>query len=214
MKLAPSILSADFTKLGEQIKELEENGIDTVHLDVMDGQFVPNISFGAPVIKAIREITDMKLDVHLMMDKPGRYIDMFIEAGADSITIHPETCQSPIGLMSYIKSKGVEVGIALSPSIPLGVLEVFYEKADRVLFMTVEPGFGGQPMINGVLKKIEEASRYKELNPSLVFQVDGGVTAENIKLVNDLGVDVAVAGSAIFLRGIASSIKELRNQLA
>lgn len=200
VKIAPSILSADFAKLGEQIERVDKGGAEFIHIDVMDGAFVPNISFGFPIIKAIRKYTDKVFDVHLMIEEPSRYIDEFIECGADLITIHYEADRHIDRTINYIKSKGVKVGVALNPGTPVEVLENILESLDMVLIMSVNPGFGGQKFIPYSLDKIKRIKDMCEKigREDMLIQVDGGIGEGNIKEVVKAGANVIVAGSAVF----------------
>lgn len=213
VKIAPSILSADFSKLGEEVTKLHDAGADFIHIDVMDGEFVPNITFGMPVIKAIRNKTDKVFDVHLMINNPQRYIDEFIEAGADIITIHYEAEKHLDRAIQYIKSKGVKAAVALNPATPTMVLKDIISNLDMVLIMSVNPGFGGQKFIPYSLDKIREVKEMaiKVNNSNLLIQVDGGVDKSNVKDVIEAGANVIVAGSAVFGDGnIEENIKALR----
>lgn len=199
VKISPSILSADFSKLGEEIIKIDEAGADLIHIDVMDGNFVPNISIGLPVIKSIRNKTNKVFDVHLMVENPSRYIDDFVEAGADIITIHYEAEKHIDRAIEYIKSKGIKVGVSLNPGTPTFVLKDIIEKLDLVLIMSVNPGFGGQKFIPYSLNKIKEVKEMSlEVNKDLLIEVDGGVDRNNSKSIIDAGANVLVAGSAIF----------------
>lgn len=215
IKLAPSILSADFANLGAQLEILEKAKADLLHIDVMDGNFVPNISLGLPVIKSIKKHTTIPFDVHLMIDKPSRYIEDFVKAGADYITIHQESEIHIDRLIDQIKSYKVKAGIAINPATPISTLEHILSKVDLVLVMSVNPGFGGQSLIQYTLSKIAALKKLREENNySYEISVDGGVTAENCQMVASYGADILVSGSAIFKNNaIEENIKEFRNQL-
>lgn len=213
VKIAPSILSADFSKLGEEVIRLHDAGADFIHIDVMDGEFVPNITFGMPVIKAIRNKTDKIFDVHLMINNPQRYIDDFIAAGADILTLHYESERHLDRAIQYIKSKGVKAAVALNPATPTVVLKDIISSLDMVLIMSVNPGFGGQKFISYSLDKIKEVKEMaiKAGNPDILIQVDGGIDKSNVKEVINAGANVIVAGSAVFGDGnIEENIKALR----
>ena len=212
VKIAPSILSADFSKLGEDIERIDKGGADFIHIDVMDGSFVPNISFGLPVIKSIRNRTDKVFDVHLMINNPSNYIDDFIEAGADIITVHYEADKHIDRTINYIKSKGKKAAVSLNPGTPTSVLKNLIPNLDMVLIMSVNPGFGGQKFIPYCLDKIREIKELSEKdNPSLLIEVDGGVDKTNVKEIIEAGANVIVAGSAVFNGGdISDNINALR----
>lgn len=213
IKIAPSILSADFSKLGEEVIKLNDAGADFIHIDVMDGEFVPNITFGMPVIKAIRNKTNKVFDVHLMINNPQRYIDGFIDVGADIITLHYEAEKHLDRAIQYIKSKGVKAAVALNPATPVCVLKNIIANLDMVLIMSVNPGFGGQSFIPYSLDKIKEVKEMaiKAGNENILIQVDGGIGKDNVKDVIEAGANVIVAGSAIFNGGdIEENIKSLR----
>lgn len=197
--LSPSILSADFANLGEQIKMLDEAGAQYVHIDVMDGSFVPNISFAFPVIKAIRGLTDRLFDVHLMIEEPIRFIDEFAAAGADIITVHAEACTHLDRTIEAIKEKGLIAGVALNPATPLSAIEYVLPKVDMVLIMTVNPGFGGQKLIPYTIDKVAHLKQMLEQTGNKAdIEVDGGINLENCEKLLDAGANIIVAGSAVF----------------
>ena len=199
IKIAPSILSADFSKLGEEIKDVEKGGADYIHVDVMDGHFVPNITIGPLIVEAIRPITSLPLDVHLMIENPDNYIPTFAKAGADIITVHVEACPHLHRTIQLIKSHGIKAGVVLNPHTPVSVIEHVLEDIDMVLLMTVNPGFGGQKFIHSVLPKIKQvAEMVKERNLEVEIEVDGGVNAETARLCVEAGANVLVAGSAVY----------------
>ena len=199
MKLSPSILSADFTQLGAQVQCGDKAGADYIHLDVMDGTFVRNISFGPPVIKCIRKITKSYFDVHLMINEPIRYIDAFADAGADMLTVHYEACKDLQETIDAVKAAGMKVGIAVNPETPVHWLEYYINQVDMVLIMSVNPGFGGQKFMPIALTKLQEVKALaEERNPELLIEVDGGITVDNVQDVLDAGANVVVAGSAVF----------------
>ena len=197
--VSPSLLAADFTKLAEEVKKAEQAGAAYLHLDVMDGIFVPNISFGIPVIESLRKISTLTFDVHLMITEPMRYIDAFAAAGADLITIHYESCDDPLAVVRAIRAKGLRAAVSIKPATPAEVLFPMLDELDMALVMTVEPGFGGQKMIPETVEKVRalrtEANRR---GLALDLQVDGGINADNLKLLTQAGANVIVAGSAIF----------------
>ncbi|WP_297631482.1 ribulose-phosphate 3-epimerase [uncultured Clostridium sp.] len=210
IKIAPSILSADFAKLGEEISLLDKSKAEYIHIDVMDGSFVPNITLGAPIVKALRKYTDKIFDVHLMIENPGNFVDDFIEAGADIITVHYEADRHIDRTIGYIKSKGVKAGVVLNPGTPVSVLNDLVKTIDMVLIMSVNPGFGGQSFISYSLDKIKEVKALKEkYNKDLIIEIDGGIKKNNIKEAYEAGVDVAVAGSAVYSGDILKNIEEL-----
>jgi ribulose-phosphate 3-epimerase len=198
-KIAPSILSADFTRLGEEIKDVEKAGADYIHIDVMDGHFVPNITIGPMIVKAARRVTALPLDVHLMISEPDQFIEDFAEAGASIITVHAEAVNHLHRTIHLIRDKGVRPGVALNPATPLGVVEYVLDQLDMVVLMTVNPGFEAQKFIPEVIPKIRSLRKMvNDLNLSLEIEVDGGIDPENIGRVSSAGADVFVAGSAIY----------------
>lgn len=197
-KLSPSMLSADFGILNEQLEKIERAGAQYLHIDVMDGVFVPNISFGAPVYKCIRKSCGMVFDVHLMIVEPERYIEDFVKAGADIVNFHVEATENPGMVLEKIKSLGVNAGITIKPNTPVTAITDYLDRTDLVLVMTVEPGFGGQKLITDCLEKIKELKRLREEKGySYEIEIDGGVNLDNIRDVMESGVDVVVAGSAV-----------------
>lgn len=198
-KIAPSILSADFANLANEIRDVEKGGADYIHVDVMDGHFVPNITIGPLIVEAIRPVTKLPLDVHLMIENPDQYIEAFIKAGADIITVHQEACVHLHRTIMMIKEQGVKAGVVLNPATPVSLIEEILPEVDMVLLMTVNPGFGGQRFIPSVLKKVEELSRLREaLELDFEIEIDGGVNIETAGLCTDAGADVLVAGSAVY----------------
>lgn len=197
--LAPSILSADFKQLGHQLNIIKDGGAKWVHIDVMDGKFVPSISFGMPVIKSIRSATDCFFDVHLMIDEPIRYIKEFRESGADLITVHYEACENVRDTLDAIRKEGIQVGLSIKPKTPVEVLEPLIEECDLILLMSVEPGFGGQKYIpESTLRATQIRKMIDRLHPECDLEIDGGINTENLSMVLDAGVNVVVAGSAVF----------------
>lgn len=199
VKIAPSILSANFAKLGEEIKEVELGGADYIHVDVMDGHFVPNITIGPLIVDAIRPVTKLPLDVHLMIEDPDAYIEAFANAGADYITVHVEACKHLHRTIGLIKSFGVKAGVVLNPATPVSTIQHVIKDIDMVLLMSVNPGFGGQSFIPEVLPKIRSVKEMADqLNPTLEIEIDGGVNEETARLCVEAGANVLVAGSAIY----------------
>lgn len=199
IQIAPSILAANFAKLGEEVKDVERAGAKLIHIDVMDGHFVPNISFGSIVLDAIRPLTDLPLDVHLMIENPDQYIEQFAKAGADYITVHVEACRHLHRTIQLIRSYGVKPGVVLNPHTPIESIQHILEDIDMVLFMTVNPGFGGQKFIHSVVPKIEALSTIiKERNLDVAIEIDGGINTETIVPCAKAGATIFVAGSAIY----------------
>jgi ribulose-phosphate 3-epimerase len=213
-KIAPSILSADFSCLGEEVKRIDLAGADLVHIDVMDGQFVPNITFGPPVIKSLRKVTELPFDVHLMIESPERYIEDFVKAGADYITVHAESTTHLHRTLQLIKSFGIKAGVVLNPATSLDVLEYVLEEVDLVLIMTVNPGFGGQSFIDSTKEKIKRLRKIiDERKLPIEIQVDGGVKLNNIAEIAECGADIFVAGSAVYgAEDIEATIKEMKER--
>ena len=212
--LSPSILAADFSKLGEQIHELDEAGAQYVHIDVMDGMFVPSISFGMPLMKSIRPCTDRIFDVHLMIEEPVRYIDDFAEAGADLITVHAEACKHLDRTIEAIKEKGLLAGVAINPATPLSAVEWVLPKVDMVLIMTVNPGFGGQKLIPYTLDKVRALrAMIEKADLKTDIEVDGGINLENVTEAIDAGANIIVAGSAVFRGDVGENVERFLNIL-
>jgi ribulose-phosphate 3-epimerase len=212
--IAPSILSADFARLGEQVRAAEQGGADWLHVDVMDGHFVPNITIGPLVVAALRPVTKLPLDVHLMIESPDRYLEEFVRAGADYLTVHAEACPHLHRSLQAIKALGVKAGAVLNPATPLSALEHVLEECDLVLLMSVNPGFGGQRFIPQVMEKIARLRQMIEARKlSTLIEVDGGVGPSNARQIAAAGADVLVAGSAVFGNAdIPAAIKLLRDQ--
>lgn len=212
--LAPSILAADFKNLGRDIENVCKAGADAIHIDVMDGDFVPSISFGMPLIKSIRSATDRFFDVHLMVHNPERYINDFVECGADGITIHAESSRDVENALKSIRRAGVRVGIALNPGTSLSTLDYLIDEVDMVLLMTVNPGFGGQKYIESSTRKIKTLrNRLKEEGRDLDIEVDGGITSDTIDRVLDAGANVIVMGSAIFRGNAAENTEYFKKRI-
>lgn len=197
MRISPSLISADFSRLGDELKNLEQLGIDAVHLDVMDGAFVPNITFGQVLIKSLRNASGICFDTHLMIEKPGRYLDDFIKAGSDIITVHYEASDDLRGDLRRIREAGLKAGVSVKPKTPVSVLEPFLDDIDLILIMTVEPGFGGQGVIPECIKKIAEAKALVG-ERDIIIEADGGATVANAKEFKEAGCDMLVAGTAFF----------------
>jgi ribulose-phosphate 3-epimerase len=199
VKIAPSILSADFAKLGEEIKEVEAGGADYIHVDVMDGHFVPNITIGPLIVEAIRPHTKLPLDVHLMIENPDLYIEQFATAGADIISVHVEACKHLHRTIHFIKNCGVKAGVVINPATPVAMIEDIIQDVDLVLLMTVNPGFGGQSFIESVVPKIRQVAQLaKKHDLSIDIEIDGGVNTETAQVCVEAGANVLVAGSAVF----------------
>lgn len=197
IKISPSLLSADWMELGKELERLHEWGADMVHCDVIDGLFAPNITFGMPMISALKKKSKLPLDVHLMIVEPERYIDKFISAGSDTIAFHPEASKKPHEVLEKIRSSGINAGIALNPDVPVRVAEEFLDEIDYILLMGVFPGFGGQKFIPEVMDKIDESKKLIA-SRDIYVELDGGVTTENIAEMKKRGLDAAVAGNAVF----------------
>ena len=201
-KIAPSILSADFGRLAEEIKAVEAAGADWIHIDIMDGHFVPNLTIGPAVVKALRKTTSLPFDVHLMIEEPDRYIDAFADAGSDILTVHVEAATHLHRTVSRIREKGVKAGVSLNPATPVTCLEEILPDCDQVLIMTVNPGFGGQKFISSMVPKVRKTrDMISSLSQPIMLEVDGGITLGNISKVSDAGADVFVAGAAVFGSG-------------
>lgn len=212
--LSPSILSADFCRLGEQIKEVQNAGAQYLHIDVMDGLFVPSISYGMPVIASIRKCSDIFFDVHLMIEKPERYVKAFADSGADLINFHIEATEDVAGTVEKIRELGKKVGITIKPATPAKAVEPYLELVDMVLVMTVEPGFGGQKLIPECLDKVAEIRvMVTQKGLSTDIEVDGGIDAGNVHLAVNAGANVIVAGSAVFKNDIAENVRQIMGKM-
>ncbi|HLS20705.1 MAG TPA: ribulose-phosphate 3-epimerase [Bacillota bacterium] len=199
VKIAPSILSADFANLAAEIKDVDQGGADYIHVDVMDGHFVPNITIGPLIVEAIKPVTNLPLDVHLMIENPERYIEQFANAGATYISVHQETCVHLHRVIQQIKSFNVKAGVALNPATPASFIKDILHELDLVVVMTVNPGFGGQAFIHEVVNKIKQLNDWRaQRNLSFAIEIDGGVNVDTAKLCTDAGADILVAGSAVF----------------
>ncbi len=212
MKIAPSILSSDFSRLGDEIRAVEKAGADWLHVDVMDGHYVPNLTIGPVVVESIRKVTQLPLDVHLMITDPDKYAPEFIKAGADWVSIHPETCKDPKASLQKIRDLGAKASLAINPDIPLDRVEAYFSEIDMLLLMTVFPGFGGQAFIEDVLPKIEMARKIvTQKKLPILIEADGGIKADNIGLVVQTGAEVIVSGSGIFKTpDYADTIRKMR----
>lgn len=212
VKISPSLLASDFSRLGEEVADIEKSGADMLHIDVMDGMFVNNISFGFPVIKSLRGKTDMIFDVHLMIANPERYIQRFMDAGADIVTFHIEATDSIEECLDIIRAGGKRAGLSVKPNTPIEAVYPYLEKCDMVLVMTVEPGYGGQSLIPHTIDKVRALKAHiDELGYGIDIQVDGGINSENAKSAKDAGANILVAGSSVFgQRDRKSAIDALR----
>lgn len=210
--VAPSILSADFSRMGEEVKNMREIGADIIHVDVMDGMFVPNLTFGFKMISDLRPLSDLCFDVHLMIAEPKRYVERFVKAGADIVTIHAEAEKDIDGTLDIIKAAGVKCGLAINPDTPVERVEPYIQKLDLILIMSVFPGFGGQKFIDGSLERLQQAAELRDkYAPNALVEVDGGINAQNAAAAAKAGADILVAGNAVFgaadRRAAVSAIK-------
>lgn len=214
-KLAPSLLAADFKQLQKEVEAVDKAGADMLHIDVMDGSFVPSISFGMPVIQSIRGITDKTFDVHLMIDEPSRYIQEFKDCGADILTVHAEACTHLNRTVMAIKDAGMKACVALNPATPLSVLDYILEELDMVLLMSVNPGFGGQKFIPNTLQKIEALRKIiDERNLNVDIEVDGGISLDNVEAVMKAGANVFVAGTAVYKGDVEKNVQGFKDAFA
>lgn len=213
MKLAPSILSADFANLLEDVKKIEAGGADYIHVDVMDGHFVPNISFGAPVMKCLNGKTEVPYDVHLMIENPDNYIADFVTPQTEYITVHQEACRHLHRTIQNIKAQGSKAGVSINPATPVNTLSCILDDVDLVLIMSVNPGFGGQKFISQTVSKVRELAKIKkERGLSFAIEIDGGVTLDNAKMLAEAGVEIAVAGSAVFkAENVEDTVRKFKN---
>ncbi|MBT9848283.1 ribulose-phosphate 3-epimerase [Blautia sp. MCC289] len=213
-QLSPSILAADFNCLGEQIRQVEEAGVEWLHIDVMDGAFVPSISFGMPVIASIRKNSSLFFDVHLMIEEPGRYIEEFKKSGADMLTVHAEACKHLDSTLREIRKAGMKVGVAINPGTPVSQLECVLDLVDMVLVMTVNPGFGGQSYIESCTGKVQKLRQMiTDAGLDVDIQVDGGINEKTIDKVLDAGANILVAGSAVFGGNIEENVQRLKERM-
>lgn len=214
-KLAPSLLAADFKQLQKEVEAVDKAGADMLHIDVMDGSFVPSISFGMPVIQSIRGITDKTFDVHLMIDEPSRYIQEFKDCGADILTVHAEACTHLNRTVMAIKDAGMKACVALNPATPLSVLDYILEELDMVLLMSVNPGFGGQKFIPNTLQKIEALRKIiDERNLNVDIEVDGGISLDNVEAVMKAGANIFVAGTAVYKGDVEKNVQGFKDAFA